>query len=117
MPQDGDGTDLRDLTIGELQATRNQMLRLANKDAAKAAGEQAYKDYNSTLNAIQDAIRDLENAELLALLQQLRANESKLREGIKDLEGSRKNIERIEKFLEVANNVLDVVGKVLKAVA
>jgi DNA repair exonuclease SbcCD ATPase subunit len=117
MPQDGDGTDLRDLTIEELQATRNQMLRFANKEAAKAAGEQTYKDYNSTLNAIQDAVRDLRNAELLALLQQLRAHESDLREGIKDLERSRENIERVEQFLVAAGKVLEVVGKVLKAVA
>jgi hypothetical protein len=37
MPQDDIGNDLKDLTLGELEATRDDMLLLKNKDAAKAA--------------------------------------------------------------------------------
>jgi tRNA-dihydrouridine synthase len=116
MPQDDIGKDLKDLTLEELQATRNDMLRLENKDAAKAAGAEAAKEYSETLFAIQDAIRDLENAELLKLLQQLRSHESELREGIKDLAKARKNIGHVETFLKVTAKVLEIVGKVVKAV-
>jgi len=117
MPQDDNGDDLKKLTLEQLQATRNDMLLLENKDAAKQAGKETAKKYFSTLSAIQDAIRDLENAELTKLLQELRSNESALREGIKNLEKSRKNIERVETFLNVANKLLQVVAKVVSAVA
>jgi hypothetical protein len=117
MPQDDNGNDLKEITLGQLHATRNDMLRLENKDAAKEAGEETAKAYFSTLSAIQDAIRDLENAELTKLLQELRSHESALREGIRDLEQSRKNIERVETFLTAANKLLRVVGKVMAATA
>ena len=117
MPQDDIGNDLKDLTLEELQATRNDMLRLENKDAAKAAGDDTFDKYFDTLVGIQDAIRDLENAELLKLLQQLRTNESALREGIKDLKQARKNIAHVKGFLKATTTVLKVVGKVVKAVA
>jgi tRNA-dihydrouridine synthase len=106
MPQDDIGNDLKDLTLKELEATRDDMLLLENKDAAKAAGAEASKKYSETLFAIQDAIRDLRNAELLKLLQQLRSHESDLREGIKDLKKARKNIGHVEDFLKVATKVL-----------
>lgn len=117
MPQDDNGNDLKKLTLEQLHATRNDMLRLENKDAAKEAGEETAKAYFSTLSAIQNAIRDLENAELTRLLQELRTHESALREGIKNLDKSRKNIERVETFLNVANKLLQVVGKVMSAIA
>jgi tRNA-dihydrouridine synthase len=117
MPQDDIGNDLKDLTLKELEATRDDMLLLENKDAAKAAGAEASKKYSETLFAIQDSIRDLRNAELLKLLQQLRSHESELREGIKDLAKARKNIGHVETFLKVTAKVLEIVGKVVKAVA
>lgn len=116
MPQDDTGNDLKDLTLEELQATRNDMLRLENKDAAKAAGVDTFDNYFDTLVRIQDAIRDLENAELLKLLQQLRTHESALREGIKDLKQARKSIGHVKTFLKVADGLLEIVGKVAKAV-
>lgn len=117
MPQDDTGNELKKLTLEELHATRNEMLQLENKEAAKAEGEETAKEYFSTLSAIQDAIRDLENAELTKLLQQLRSHESDLRDGIKDLKQARKNIGRVETFLKVANKVLQTVGTVLAKLA
>lgn len=108
--------ETKDVTLEELWATRNDMLRLENMDAAKAAGAETSKAYSDTLFAIQDAIRDLENAELLKLLQQLRSNESALREGIRDLKQARNNIGHVETFLKATAKVLQIVGKVTRGV-
>jgi len=116
MPQDDIGRDLKDLTLEELRATRKEMEKLENLDAAKAAGPEVSKKYSDTLFAIQDGIRDLENAELMKLLKELRSHESALREGIKDLEQARKNIKVVESFLKSATKVLEVVARVVSAV-
>jgi hypothetical protein len=117
MPQDDNGNYLKNLTLEELHATRNDMLRLENLDAAKKAGEETAKAYFGTLNAIQDTIRDLENAELTKLVQELRSHESALREGINDLKHARNAIGDVKTFLNVANKLLQVSGKVLAAIA
>jgi ribosomal protein L29 len=116
MPQDDTGKALKDLTLEELEATRNDMLLLENKDAAKSAGGDTYENYFDTLIRIQAAIRDLQNAELLRLLRQLRTNESALRESINDLAQARKNIGHVKTFLKVADKLLQVVGKVVSTV-
>lgn len=116
MPQDDIGRDLKDLTLEELYATRKEMERLENLDAARAAGPKISKEYSDTLFAIQNAIRDLENAELMKLLKELRSHESALREGIKDLNQARKNIRHVEGFLKAATKALEVVGRVVAAV-
>lgn len=117
MPQDDIAGDLKDRTLEELHATREEMQRLENVDAAKAAGAEVSKAYSDTLFAIQDAIRDLRNAELMKLLKELRSHESALREGINDLKHARNAIGDVKTFLNVANKLLQVVGKVLAAIA
>jgi len=117
MPQDDNGDDLKKLTLDELHATRNHMLLWETIDAVKEAGEETGKSYFRTLSAVQDAIRDLENAELTKLLLELRSHESALRKRINDLKETRKNIGRVETFLNVANKVLQTVGTVLAKLA
>lgn len=117
MPRDDIGKDLRKLTLKELYATRKEMEKFENLDAAKAAGPEISKEYSDTLFAIQDAIRDLENAELMKLLKELRSHESALREGIRDLNQARANIRHVEGFLKAATKALEVVGRVLAAAA
>lgn len=117
MTQDDTGTDLRKLTLDELRATRNEMLCLENMDIARDAGHDTARMCFDTISAIQDVIRDLENAGLSQLLKELRSHESALREGIDDLKGTRKNIERVGTFLGVANKALRLVGKAVSAIA
>ncbi len=112
-----DGNDLKDVTVKELQTTRNDMLRRENWMAASAAGVPAFRSYVRTLNEIQGAIRDLENAELKRSLQQMKPLESDLRAGIKGLKDARKRIQRVEDFVAATGKALESVAKVVKAVA
>ncbi len=112
-----DGNKLRDLTVSELRATRNDMLRRENWMAASAAGVPAFRSYVRTLNEIQGAVRDLEKAQLKKALQQMKSLESDLRAGIKDLKDARQRIQRVEDFVAATAKVLELVAKVVKAVA
>ncbi len=119
MPQvdDADERNLKQLTLDELHAARNDLLRMEREQEAKVAGPAVLTKYYDTLEQIQNSIRDLENAELMALLKQLEANERDLKNGIEDLQESLARIDKIESVLKNVSKVLKVVGKVMKFLA
>ena len=112
-----DAKKLRDLTVSELRATRNDMLRRNNFMAARAAGTATFRSYVRQVNAIQNAVRDLEKTELLTFLQELKGQQGELRQGIENLKDARKRIKRVAALVEATATVLKVVARLAKMAA
>ena len=106
--------ETRGKTLSELRQARKNMLSaewLAGVEDLPAA------DRTAAATALLDvclAIRQLENAGVAAIRQQLADNEQELERGIRGLERAGERLHRIETYLKAATALVATVGKVVK---
>jgi hypothetical protein len=105
-------------SLGELIELRNDFarekwkLRLAGD--AHAADRKAFSGLRAQ---IQDQIRDLTNARLSEIADELAKNEAGLREGIENCQAAREHFENIARAFAAFTAFLRVVGDVAKIAA
>jgi predicted urease superfamily metal-dependent hydrolase len=100
-------------TLKELRATRKATDSAAWELAVGRESEGVQDAARARAIDVETAIRELENAELVAIRDKLIDNESSLRAGIARLSRARERLENVQDVLEKVAKVLEVVGKVV----
>lgn len=106
-------TELRNATLKQLRGARTQMLSSRWVLVLENEDEETRNTAAQVLLEIQHAIRRLENQQLAAIRDALVANEDRLTEGRRRLEGELKNLERVTEVLSAAAKFLGVVGRIV----
>jgi hypothetical protein len=110
-------SELKDMTLKELRAARKAMLSgpwkvFIQKQPLEVRREAAHKAVD-----IEQAILELENADLAAIRDKLVENEDDLLAGVKALAKARQNLAKVQVVLEALGTLLAIAAKVAKFVA
>ena len=106
-------TEQRNATLKQLRAARTQMLSSRWVLALENEDEETRNAAARVLLDIQHAIRRLENQQLADIRDALVANEDRLAEGRRRLEGALRNLGRVTEVLSAAAQFLGVVGRIV----
>ena len=114
MPAPG---ELRDMTLKELRAARKAMFSGPWKVAIQKQPLEVRRTAAHRLVDIEQAILELENADLAAIRDKLVANETDLLKGTQALAKARQNLAKVQAVLEAVGTLLAIAAKVAKFVA
>ena len=103
--------------LKKLRKTRKEMMSVAWTDAIRKKPVEVRREAAFKLFDINDAIHELQNANLTKIRNKLIANETELIDGTAKLSQALDNLNQVKKILNTAGKLLNVVAKVVKFVA
>ena len=109
--------ELRDMALKELRAARKAMLSGPWKVSIQKQPLEVRRDAALKAVDIEQAILEMENADLAAIRDQLVANEDDLLAGVNALAKARQNLAKVQTVLEAVGTLLAIAAKVAKFVA
>jgi hypothetical protein len=110
-------SELKDMTLKELRAARKAMLSGPWKVFIQKQPLEVRRDAAHKAVDIEQAILELENADLAAIRDKLVENEDDLLAGVKALAKARQNLAKVQVVLEALGTLLAIAAKVAKFVA
>jgi hypothetical protein len=110
-------SELKDMTLKELRAARKAMLSGPWKVFIQKQPLEVRRDAAHKAVDIEQAILELENADLAAIRDKLVENENDLLAGVKALAKARQNLAKVQVVLEALGTLLAIAAKVAKFVA
>ena len=102
--------------LKKLRQTRKEMMFAAWTGAIRKKPVEVRREAALKLLDINDAIHELQNANLAEIRNKLIANETELLEGTANLGQALENLNQVKKVLNTVSKLLDVVAKVVKFV-
>jgi hypothetical protein len=103
--------------LKKLRQTRKEMMSAAWTNAIRKKPVDVRREAALKLLDINDAIHELQNANLDKIRNKLIANETELLDGTANLSQALDTLNQVKKVLITAGKLLDVVAKVVKFVA
>jgi hypothetical protein len=109
--------ELKDMTLKELRASRKAMMSGPWKVFIQKQPVEVRRDAALKAVDIEQAILELENADLAAIRDKLVANETDLLAGVDALARARQNLAQVQMVLEAVGTLLSIAAKIAKFVA